>query len=488
MGFEWKKVAAGIACAAMAVGVQQSASALQFNELMINVPSGAGSDNGQEYMELIGGPSESVAGVTVLVIDNEGSGIGTITHAIALTGGTVGTNGLYLLRDNNAIAFSTPPAGATTLQVTDFNPDLDNDHHTYLLVTNFTGAVTDDLDTNDDGMLETTPWTTLLDAISVENNTGEPDIASGLGGVHIDGGDFVPAFTPDSVIRNPNNPSEVIGFDTLASAAGGPYTPDPTNTTDGAWTQALTPGNVNPGFDADKEARLNEVYINIPAPDADNGNEFVEIKGNAGESMNGVWFVLIDNQGSDIGIVANAIDLSSTVSIGSNGLLLIRDSATVLSPAPHASTRLLVSDFNPDLNNNSNVFMLVTNFTGAVSNDLDTNDDGTLETSPWTTLLDAVGVDDGEGEPAIINFLGGVSTGSQSFTPDVFLLTRNTNALIVGDVTVGAAPGPWALDSTEIFPAQYAGIPLTPGNLNPLAIILGTPELKVHFFQQEDAR
>ena len=39
--------------------------------------------------------------------------------------------------------------------------------------------------------------------------------------------------------------------------------------------------------------------------------------------------------------------------------------------------------------------MVVEGFTGSVGDDLDTNDDGTLDVTPWTTLHDDVAVTDG---------------------------------------------------------------------------------------------
>ena len=43
---------------------------------------------------------------------------------------------------------------------------------TLLLVEGFTGALSDDLDTNDDGTLDVTPWTTLVDSVATTNSGG----------------------------------------------------------------------------------------------------------------------------------------------------------------------------------------------------------------------------------------------------------------------------------------------------------------------------
>lgn len=472
-----KKLGSALLGGALAVSAMQSAhGALRINELMVNAPGGG--DDGFEYIEIAGGPSESVAGVWLLVIDNEGGNIGTVSQAVNLTASsTVGTNGLLMIRDSVTV-LSPAPAVATTIVVNDFAPDLDNDHHTYVLVTNFTGAVNDDLDTDDDGSLDATPWSSVLDAVSLSNATGEPDIATGLGGTNVDGGGV---FTPDALFRNPNNPSQLVGFDVLGTNPG-PYTVDATNLSDPLFSSVvLSPGNPNVAGAIGSALAFNEIFLNAPGG-GDNGFEFIELRGNAAESVSGVTIVVIDNNGGSIGTIENAVDLTPSVSVGENGLLLVRDSVTVLNPAPAAQTRLQVTDFAPDLVNDSVTFLLVTGYSGTIAQDLDTNDDATLETTPWTTVLDALMVSDPDGEPSIADPLGGRSTLPQTFTPDAVMETQIGNTLVIGDVT-GTNPGPYTFDATELDPAEFAGEPLTPGSENPLGGA-GLPATKVPFFER----
>jgi len=478
MRWKLRQLGSALLGGALAVSAMQSAyGALRINEMMVNAPGGG--DNGFEYIEISGGPSESVAGVWLLVIDNEGTDIGVVSHAVDLTASAaVGTNGLLMVRDSAAV-LTPAPSGATTIVVNEFTPDLDNDHHTYALVLGFTGAVLDDLDTNDDGALDTTPWIGVLDAVSLSNAGGEPDIATGLGGTLVDGGLFTPDFTPDALFRNPNNPSELIGFDVLGTNPG-PYTVDPTNLSDPLFAAVtLSPGSPNDAGIVGSALAFNELFINAPGG-ADDGQEFVELRGNAGESLAGVTLLLIDNNGGTIGGILNAVDLSPSVSLGENGLLLVRDSVAVLTPAPHVQTRLQVTDFAPDMANDGTTYLLVRGFSGAVNDDLDTNDDATLETAPWTAVLDALYVTDPDGEPSIADGLGGVSTGVQTFTPDLVFETQFGNTLVVGDVT-GANPGPYTLDSVEVFPGEFSGEQASPGSANP-AGLTGLPLNKVPFF------
>ena len=55
---------------------------------------------------------------------------------------------------------------------------LENGTITLLLVENFTGAFEDDLDTNDDGIFDSTPWDSIVDSVSV-NDGGTGDITYG---------------------------------------------------------------------------------------------------------------------------------------------------------------------------------------------------------------------------------------------------------------------------------------------------------------------
>lgn len=147
---------------------------------------------------------------------------------------------------------------------------------------------------------------------------------------------------------------------------------------------------------------LRSVHYNPPS--TDNGYEYVEIQGAASSSLNNVWLIEIDGDVPSTnlnlpGTIKTAKNLSGQT-IGSNGLFLIRDAATALVPAPSAGTNVFVSDFSPDLENGTTTFLLVTNFTGAVGDDIDADNDGVPNTTlPWGSILDAVGVIDSNSDP-----------------------------------------------------------------------------------------
>ncbi len=249
---------------------------------------------------------------------------------------------------------------------------------------------------------------------------------------------------------------------------------------------------------------LNEVFINPPSSaGADNTREFVEIKTLAPNTpLTGIWFVQIDgdnalnNDSSATGVIDQAIDLSGYTT-GSNGLLLIRDAATVIDTSfdegvqgPEAGTNVVVFNFTPDIENGSATYLLVRNFTGAVNQDLDAGlgGDGILDGPlPWSEVIDAVGIQDGDDIDAGIpsheyaTQLGGIDVSDRlpnvptGFTADAFV--RVCNTIITFD-TDGLGYGPFFYDPLEVivFNATTGAVEgttinpaflLTPGVTNP---------------------
>lgn len=141
-----------------------------------------------EYVEIHGAPYYDFSGYTVLEIEGDVStAAGTVDEVIAL--GSTDANGLYLAN----LAANALENGTITL----------------LLVKNFSGALNNDLDTNDDGAFDVTPWDAIVDAVAV-NDGGAGDITYGTPtlGVAYDG----LSFAPGGASRIPD------GFDTDAAA------------------------------------------------------------------------------------------------------------------------------------------------------------------------------------------------------------------------------------------------------------------------------
>lgn len=162
------------------------------------------------------------------------------------------------------------------------------------------------------------------------------------------------------------------------------------------------------------------------APGGDNGFETVQIEGAPGASLVGLWFLVLEGDGSGAGTVDQAVDLGSLSpnTIGTNGVFLIRDAVGGWTPSPPAGTNVAVFNFTPDIENGSNTFLLVDGFTGSVGDDLDTDNDGVLDATPWTSVLTAVANLDSNSEPEYATALGGTAVnllGCSTFTDPGFI-------------------------------------------------------------------
>lgn len=138
------------------------------NEIRIDQPG----ENLDEYFELISDPGAPLAGLHYLVIgdDESETNSGVVEAAIDLDGLATGSDGLFLAVEDT---FTLTDPGEADLVLSEDGLNFENDDNvTHLLVADFTGAVGDDLDTDDDGVLDVTPWSSVLDAVGLVK---EPD-------------------------------------------------------------------------------------------------------------------------------------------------------------------------------------------------------------------------------------------------------------------------------------------------------------------------
>lgn len=227
------------------------------------------------------------------------------------------------------------------------------------------------------------------------------------------------------------------------------------------------------------QAQFTISELGVDMPSTDQGQEFIELFGTPGASLAGYYMLLIEGDGTSAGIVDAVYNLGS-YSLGANGLLLVRDTATVLQPAPSAQTNVYVFDFNPDMENGSTSFLLGFGTPPAVTTDLDSDNDGTLNTGALSafTVVDAVAFVENDG-PANVGYaddFGGTHLGPiATFNADTAYRTYNANGTPCrwagGDV-LGSTPGPYAYDfaagETIGFSAHgvTSGVFSSPGNLN----------------------
>jgi predicted extracellular nuclease len=171
---------------------------------VINEFSASTTGTDVEYVEIYGSPSTDYGAYMALEIEGDsGAAVGTIDEVILL--GTTDANGLYLVN---------LPANA-----------LENGTITLLLVKDFTGALNTDLDTDNDGVFDVTPWDAIVDSVAV-NDGGAGDVTYGVPslGVAYDGLTFAPGGAsriPDGVdtdtsadwVRNDFDLAGIPGFD-----------------------------------------------------------------------------------------------------------------------------------------------------------------------------------------------------------------------------------------------------------------------------------
>ncbi len=169
-----------VLAAALAWSLPAAAQTPTISEIRIDQP---GTDN-DEYFELSGPGGSSLDGYTYIVIGDGAGGSGVIEAVVDLAGQSIPAGGLFVAAE------STFTLGTADLTAT-LNFE-NSDNVTHLLVQGFTGANGDDLDTDDDGVLDVTPWSQVADCVALIETPGSGDLVYCTTTVGPDGS-FVPA-------------------------------------------------------------------------------------------------------------------------------------------------------------------------------------------------------------------------------------------------------------------------------------------------------
>ena len=131
---------------------------------------------------------------------------------------------------------------------------------------------------------------------------------------------------------------------------------------DGLGSHASTPPTVTPV--------INEFVANHTGTDT---NEYVEIRGPAGTDLSSLAVLQLEGDTTGAGTLDTVFPVGTTSADG------------------YWHTGLLTNA----LENGTITLLLVEGFDGSTGTDLDTDNDGTLDVMPWTSILDAVAVTDG---------------------------------------------------------------------------------------------
>ena len=322
-----------------------AATVLLINEFVANH---VGSDT-NEYVELyFQSGNYDLSDFTILVIEGDGGGAGLIDAAF--TPGTTNAAGYWATGYLNNV--------------------IENGTLTLVLVNSFTGSVGQDLDTDNDGTLDSEPWyngiiytsVAVSDGGATDRTYSSVVLAPGFGGS---------AFTPGGASRIPDHAStnstadwNVNDFDGrgIPGFAGTPTVGEALN----------TPGAENELWVPPTDPVINEFLANHTGADT---HEFVEVFGEADTDYSHLTVIAIDGDGASAGFIDAIYTLGTTDADG------------------FWTNYALAADA---LENGTNTFILGEGFFGAVGQDLDTNNDGTLETNPFARTVDAVAVSDGD--------------------------------------------------------------------------------------------
>ncbi len=171
---------------------------------------------------------------------------------------------------------------------------------------------------------------------------------------------------------------------------------------------------------------ISEFQPNPVGTDPTNVN--IELAGTASAAFD-LWLLSIE---SDIDSAFGTIDRVSNVvgNYDANGL-----------------TNLMI----PDLENPSFTLLLVEGFSGSVGDSIDGNSDGIVDNTPWTSVMDAIGIPDTDGE-----VLYGVQLGGQDFA-----YTGDEPKLVFRDGTTGAWYAANDPDNGSIFDISATDVLLT---------------------------
>lgn len=172
-----------------------------------------------EFVEVFGDPSTDYSTLTILQVEGDGSGAGVIDSATPV--GTTNASGFW-----------------TTTFLTNV---LENGTVSLLLVEVFSGTVGMDLDTNNDGILDSTPWSAVVDDVAVsDGGSSDRTYASVVLAPGFDGNPF----TPGGASRIPHGTDTDAVSDWLRNDFDGAGLPGFTGTPEIG--EALnTPGGVN---------------------------------------------------------------------------------------------------------------------------------------------------------------------------------------------------------------------------------------------------
>ena len=295
-----------------------------------------------EYVEVFGTPVSDYSMLTILEIDGDGTVAGYVKGVFP-----VGT---------------TDGAGFWTTGF--LNGMIENGSLTLLLGLNFTGSMGDDLDLDNDGILDVTPFDLVVDDVAVWDGGSNDRLYSAT--ILSEGFDGIP-YEPGGASRIPNGVDTDTVSDWMRNDFDGAGLPLPGPGTPSVGEALNTPGSINEPVTPAGDPVVNEFVANHVDVDT---LEFVEIFGDPDADYSRFTILEVEGDGSNSGRIDAALRVGTTDADG-----------------------FWVTDFlSGVVENGSMTLLLVENFTGYVGQDLDADNDGVMDWMPFGRIVDDVAV------------------------------------------------------------------------------------------------
>ncbi len=204
-----------------------ASSSIVINEMQVSTTS-----NDWEFVELAGPAGADLTGLTLIGVESDtGSLAGLIDVVISLDGQTIPSDGYWVgINSYGVTAYGI--SGDKSIA----NDSFENSTATYFLVSGFSAAKNTDLDTNNDGVLDLTPWTSVLDSLNIRDS-GTTDFNYGAPMFGPDG-----SYLPSGTFRCPNGTGTFDGnLLNFSIPDGTPGTANPCGPAPEACGDAFTP-------------------------------------------------------------------------------------------------------------------------------------------------------------------------------------------------------------------------------------------------------
>ncbi|MCP3978410.1 MAG: hypothetical protein GY716_03625, partial [bacterium] len=186
-------------------------------------------------------------------------------------------------------------------------------------------------------------------------------------------------------------------------------------------------------------------------------DEYFEIKGPPGTSLDGVRYIVIgdDNAGATgSGYIEAMVNLNGETIPADGHYLLVEDTFT-LAALIQIDESLPAGGLRFEGDDNV-THLLVANYYGTVGQDLDTNDNGMLNVQPWLDLIDGVGIIEEANPPTETEYSYGASLGFVDVGPTV-------DDFLPGHVYRCEPDGTWLMGTFDVLDPNATD---TPGVLN----------------------